>query len=184
MLHTLFPQVQWIVDASSTYRGFNQTTGTIKVVCHDGVGNNSLANNIQALLYEGDDDYDHITTYGKHTIEELEDLEKNGLSIDIEKEDGTFETHHVTITTLEGGDLKWLNSTCGLSGCSAECSCPWCVATSVEHATAKSNDNKMRDNVFMLMLAHAVVPGVLEANYICPGCNKVSNEQHCTTPWQ
>ena len=92
----------------------NQTTGTIKVVCHDGEGNNSLANNIQALLYEGDDDYDHITTYGKETMQELEDLAANGMTVVIESEDGTTKTHHVDISILEGGDLKWLNATCGL----------------------------------------------------------------------
>ena len=171
--------MQWIVDSSPTYRGFSQTSGTIKVICHDGLGNNSLANNIQALLYEGDDDYDHITTYGKRTIEELEDLAQNGMSIDIEKDDGTTETHHVAITIVEGGDLKWLNATCGLSGCSAEFSCPWCLVTSGEYAKCKFA--KMRDTVFMLMMAHAVIPGVLEAGYTCPGCNKVSNEQRAVS---
>ena len=150
----------------------NQTTGTIKAVCHDGEGNNSLANNIQALLYEGDDDYDHITTYGKETMQEPEDLAANGMTVVIESEDGTTNTHHVDISILEGGDLKWLNATCGLSGCSANCSCPWCLVSSKDYATSKSA--KMRDSEFMLMMAHVVVPGVLEAGYTCPGCNKVS----------
>jgi hypothetical protein len=45
--HVAYKYVQWIVEASSSYRGFNQTTGTInKVVCHDGKGNDSLFDNI------------------------------------------------------------------------------------------------------------------------------------------
>lgn len=168
------------MDSSGIFRGFNQTTGTIKVVCHDGVGNNSLANNIQALLYEGDDDYDHINIYGKQTIKELEELEKNGICIEIMNDDGTTETHHIAITVVEGGDLKWLNSTCGLSTCSHECSCPWCLVSSHEYGTFKSEESaaKMRDTIFMLMMAHAVIPGVLEAGYTCPGCKKVRNEKH------
>ena len=165
-------QVQWIADSSSSYRGFNQTTGTVKVVCNDGQGNNSPSNNIQVLLYEGDDDYDHITTYGKPTLQELQDLALYGIWVDIEQDNSTVKRQHVAITLVERGDLKWLNASCGMSGCSADCSCPWCLVTSSEYAACKKAT--MRDSTFMLKMAHAVVPGVLEAGYKCPGCKKVS----------
>ena len=132
-----------------------------------------VTSDIQVLLYEGHDDYEHIAVYAKHTIEELEDLAKNGMWLDIEGEDGTIESHRVSITALEGGDLKYLNGTCGLSGCSADCSCPWCLVTNAEHATCKSPT--MRTSDFMLKMAHAVIPGVLEAGYTCPCCHKVSH---------
>jgi hypothetical protein len=81
-------------------------------------------------------------------------------------------SRHVDVIVLEGDDLKWLNAYCGMSGCYAECSCPWGIGTSDEYAKCRSS--QMRDYVSMLKLAHAVLPGVLEAGYTCPCCEKVS----------
>ena len=81
-------------------------------------------------------------------FEELEDLEKNGITVEVDDlaahgivwddadelqqrgieklENGNYAVHF-DVKVLVGGDLKFLVALWGLSSCSATTPCPWCL---------------------------------------------------------
>lgn len=95
-------------------------------------------------------------------FEELEDLEANGLSIDLDNledygiacsgddnltargiqrhEDGHFTVKFKT-RVLSGGDLKALVALWGISSCSADQPCPWCLINKMKFGLAEYQDN-------------------------------------------
>lgn len=82
------------MDAAAAFRLIKQTTGCIKVIRFDGEKNNSPFENLQCLLYEGDDGYDQFVEHGAATLKELKELEKHGLHVE--------GIGHVRICVLEG----------------------------------------------------------------------------------
>eukprot|EP00873_Tetraselmis_striata_P028292 jgi/Tetstr1/448556/TSEL_035814.t1 len=137
---------------------------TIKVIRFDGKQNNSPFYNLQCLMYEGDDCYDNLAFKGKATLDELEALERDGLLLG---EEGDEDRKHVNICLLEGGDLKYLNSSSGLNGCSSENPCPWCNVCK-DHFALSKHDGDMgycvaRDLIRQIKMSHSVVSGIVEA---------------------
>ena len=80
--------MQFLLDASTIYRGLSQTTGVLKGIACDGLGNNSPFSCIQTLLYEGDDSYANVCAYAQNTIDELMDVDLNGIELELPNDEG------------------------------------------------------------------------------------------------
>ena len=139
-----------------------QTTATLKVVPPDGTGANSPLNMDPVLLFEGDDDYEHLSKRGKETFDMLHGIHQRGVQLD----DG----EQVEIKLLLGGDLKFLVGEMGIAGCSCEKPCVWCLIELKNPAAAAPQPRTVEHAA---KCSHSVIPGFLEAGYECPkmGCS-------------
>ena len=60
-------EIQLIIDSAGMHRGVKQTTASLKIVTYDAGDNretnNSPVNNKRVLMYEGEDNYEKVSTY-------------------------------------------------------------------------------------------------------------------------
>ncbi len=142
-------------DGAPVMPRVSQTCVAIKVIRYfedmgiseeDWVGLNSPFSSSSLLLFDGKEDYDGIRKHTKRLREDLTDLQTNGLQVG---------NRRLTVKVVAGGDLKWLNAVCGLSTCSHNYPCVWCLVCQGElHLTWAALTYVRRTRTGMLEHAH------------------------------
>ena len=122
-------KVQVLGDATTVWRsmGVNGTTVVLKALYNDknvngdkdkGDGVNCVQNQRAIGFYLGDDTLAELREHARDLPDQLAKIAEQGITVN-----GV----HVRIRLLLGGDMKFLNSMCGLQNNSATFPCPFCI---------------------------------------------------------
>ena len=145
-----------------------------------GLALNSKDNNVRMCIYEGGDCYAEFSTKGSIVQRELDKLSKEGLTIHGE---------HYTVRLSLFGDMSFLHSVLGGSGCASNRPCilcdvqykylMWKPQTFHDEGVPMPVPFKLKDRT---MLSHAFGQEYgLTQPYNCPRCNQNITE-HCAFP--
>lgn len=141
---------------------------------------NSKDNNLKMALYEGSDCYSEFTTKGSITQKMLAEIHDKGLDVK--------GTHYKAKVGLFG-DMAFLDSILGGSGCGSDRPCilcdvhtkhlMWKKETFQDEGVEAPKEYTMRERT-MLSHAFGAAYGITQP-YECPGCHKVVS-RHCQHP--